>query len=223
VTGWARSGLRSPCRRGHFGGLADAGPAPLLYSRRLRGADSRAASALVPTAEGPTVNARPDPTRDLAYAAGWKGGTFEADVEITEEEARRRHDAGEQYAVLLGGRDHPDTVVELTLGEGNVLVYFLRPDGRATTTYSFTRPEEGGPLWLEQVYLESWAGEERSGTEWTVLQPDGTMHAERGEPSGLIEVMDDVLTPEQLAGTDLWEPVPEFGDYRSIARFERTR
>lgn len=160
----------------------------------------------------------------LAYAEGWDDASYAAIGEIDELEARRRHDAGERYAALVGGRTRPDTALELTLANGLVRVFFLRPDGRATCSYAFMRPEGEDRLWLQGVLLESWEGDRRTGTEWTVLKPDGQLHAERtAEGAPMAEVVDDTLSPEQLAQVDLWEPVPAFGDYRSIARFERVR
>jgi hypothetical protein len=166
--------------------------------------------------------AAPD-SSNVAYAEGWNEPYSEALDEISEVEARRRHDAGEQYVALLGGHKQPSVAVELTLGKNLVQVYFLQPDGQATGIYTFTRNSAEEPLWLEQVYLQTWDGDRQKTFDWTVIHPDGRMHAERGGVGAPEkEVMDTTLSQKQLDEANMPEPVPSFGDYASISRFERS-
>jgi hypothetical protein len=159
-----------------------------------------------------------DQVAEIRYADLWKAGYDKPGDVISETEARRRHDAGERYAALLKSGDRR-VVVESNLGAGLITVYFLDDKRRWTTKYVFEKLESG-ELWLQQTGTREWLDDARFRYDTTVIRDDGRMYAERGvQGEGEKDVMEKRLDPASL--TFLKEPVPAFGDYRSISRLER--
>jgi hypothetical protein len=158
----------------------------------------------------------------VAYASGWNHAYHEPKAPLSEAEARDRHERGERYAVLIGGREHPTVAVDVELAEDSIDVYFLQADGYATCRYTFVRDKAGDPFWLQQAYLATWDGGRQVTFDKTVIHPDGRMYAERGVVGATdMDVTETVLSQPKLDEAGLIEPEPGFGDYRSIARLER--
>jgi len=154
----------------------------------------------------------------VAYADSWNEAYDEPGEQISEAAARRRHEAGESYAALVKDGERRIAVAS-DLGHGVVTVFFLDPKSRWTTKYVFTE-RDGGGLWLQQAHTREWLDDRRYRFESTTIRDDGRMYAERGVYGDREkEVAEQRLDPATLTFLD--EPVPEFGDYRSITRFER--
>ena len=149
----------------------------------------------------------------------------------TEDEARARDVAGLEYWVLVGDPQSPTAVMKVAIRRVQFAVYFLDDLLRTTTTTLFvpedkeSKSDPNGRLFLEQAHWAEYDHQtpppedeaDRAGGMY--FNHDGsfwaTQRTERGH-----EEANEQLPPDQAASY-LWEPVPAFGDWASILRFER--
>jgi hypothetical protein len=154
----------------------------------------------------------------VQYAERWLSRRGRPGPPLDPEEARRRHEAGELYTVVLGDPERPTAYLDVRLEAGFVGVHVLDDARRPYLTYLFARdPNSDDDLFLEQVTYREYDGDEVVRGDAYYFERDGKVvkehkeyvrrEAERGETH------DDVSSN--------WEPVPEFGSYESIARVER--
>jgi len=155
----------------------------------------------------------------VQYADRWLSRRGKPGRAIDVDEARRRHETGELYTVVLGDQERPTSYLDVRLEAGFVGVHFFDDAGRPYLTYHFARdPNSGDDLFLEQVSYREYEGEEVVRGDAYYFKPDGTVvkehkdYVRRDADRG--ETRDDVSSN--------WEPVPEFGSYESIARLERS-
>lgn len=168
-------------------------------------------------------------TERETYWGGWWSSRRKPTVSITEEEARRRHQGGEEYAVVLsdGGRPVVALTVLLRPRAPFTKVEFLDDRLFPKYAYAFTTPQEGareGVMFLENMYEEEWSDDEKHlGTTDIRFWVDGRSHkyvydhVNRTTEEGWAE---ELLTAEELEVH--WEPIPEFGDWDSIIRLDRS-
>jgi hypothetical protein len=157
-------------------------------------------------------------TDTVTYAERWLDGRPDDVERIDEDEARRRHESGELYTAVLGDPSAPRAYVDVRLEKGFVGVHFLDDEGRDYATYLFGKQKGDDELFLEQaIWREFSSGTEVRRGEAYIFKRDGTIH---------LDVVDYVQQEAQegkkqddVSGN--WEPVPEFGQYDSIARLER--
>ena len=155
------------------------------------------------------------------YGVRWNGHLGRLGKVIPAEEARRRHESGELYSAVLGDPEQPYAVVEVRLEVPFVGVQFLDEQQRTYLDYAFGHYGDGP----ENVLFLRQAIEHR-------LAPDGevtwsALHV--FDPSGPAEVEEkDYATGEatrykvELDVSGNWERIPDFGDYASVARLERS-
>jgi hypothetical protein len=140
---------------------------------------------------------------------------------MSEDEARRRDAKGESYCVVLGDTASPQAVIEVVPENSYLKVDFVDAEGRTHTSYGFDQVDESR-LFLESV------------TTWSY--PDGAqfefdankIQSFHFQPNGhTIQRVDDkssdhIETEERVIPVDAnWEPKPKFGDWKSIARYDR--
>lgn len=138
---------------------------------------------------------------------------------LSEREARRRHERGEGYVVLLGTPERPWACAEARLGRGLIRVHTLDDAGRPESTYEFTSGD-GEPA--DTLFLRSFddrelgEGGDVESLDHFVYGPDG-----RGE---VTEWVRDDVTPQvssvRHTTETLWLEVPEFGDWAWIDGIE---
>jgi hypothetical protein len=154
----------------------------------------------------------------VQYADRWLTRRGRPGAPLDADEARRRHEEGKLYTVVLGDPERPTAYLDVRNETGFVGVHFLDDAGRPYLTYHFARdPGSDDDLFLEQATYREYEGDEVVRGDAYHFEPDGKVvkehkdyvqrEAERGE------TRDDVSSN--------WEPVPEFGSYESIARVER--
>ena len=148
------------------------------------------------------------------YSERWTG-QFE---ELGEDEARRRHETGDLYTVILGDPESADAYLEVRLEAGFVGVYFLDDDGRNHLTYLFGKQDGEDRLFLEQAIWREFdeTGKPRRGQAFH-FKRDGTVYLREKD----YEKREATRGEKQDDVSGNWEPVPEFGHYESIARFAR--
>jgi len=157
-------------------------------------------------------------TDTVKYAERWLDGRPDDVEEIDDEEARRRHASGQLYTAILGDPSAPRAYVDVRLERGFVGVHFLDDDGRDYVTYLFGKQKGDDRMFLEQAtWREYGTGDDVRRGENYIFKRDGTIHIDvvnyenRERQGGDKE--------EDVSGN--WEPVPEFGEYESVARLER--
>jgi hypothetical protein len=143
-------------------------------------------------------------------------------------EARRRHEAGEGYYVLLGeDADHPDVVIRVEPKMVIVEVVWLDQLNRDVFSEVFVPDKFAGrdDLFLEQVRAGTYApGEpppvEKVTAEAYFFDPDGKVYASREDADGVVEDAEDQLSAQDVE-LFLVEPRPEFGHWESLIRRDR--
>lgn len=144
----------------------------------------------------------------------------------TEEEARDRHQRGELYSHLTldddGGLRRK---VQIKRGDGGYAhVVHYDPQGRVVVDNTFSGSDDGR-LFLSTAHWQHFPDAQAEAPDrfqQVKFTRDGGMEISYREPGmPALERLRarNPLTSEQMEA--LWEPVPEFGDYESIARVER--
>jgi hypothetical protein len=153
----------------------------------------------------------------VSYCERWNNKQKTPIFPMSSDEAQARHDSGELYTAVLGDHETP-TIVEVFLGEGYVGVRWLEPHGKDAMRYAFRRADDR--LFLSEVAINTVSAEGKVvEAESTLIKPDGTV-----EVSLFDNVNRRVKTAAPTTGNDvtaMWEDIPQFGDYASIARRER--
>ena len=155
----------------------------------------------------------------VSYGERWNEVRGEPWPPLDEDEARRRHEAGEPYVAYVHDVDgRPGAVVELGLRCARVGVSFLDENGHRATYYIF-KPDRAGGLRLDEF------GGRRVGRDGQITLAE----RRRFLPGGLVSATRrNLLSGEHKRWEDrlddlskLSEPMPAFGDYESITRYER--
>jgi hypothetical protein len=160
----------------------------------------------------------------VTYCERWNAKLCRPVGRLTVAAARERERSGSPwYTVVLGELTRPDCYLEVAWENAHLGVWFLDEDGRPWLHYGFTRVEP------ERMFLDSvvrWeyppgAGRriaEAETVETITYRQDGTAHQEIEQAStGQVRLRDFTGVPLDIN----WEPVPSFGDYRSVARLDR--
>lgn len=144
---------------------------------------------------------------------------------IDEAEARRRYQDpdGKLFTVVIG---YPVVVTVNVRWENNFVgVRYVDERGRFWKASTFGLKDDGRLFMTENVTWHYEADEPNYKapftTHWT-LKDDGQFTIfERNQREGVVDTKtaEDPLTSEQTA--QLWEPVPEFGDWSGICRWDR--
>lgn len=159
-----------------------------------------------------------------SYCKEWNYVTAKPIDAISEERARSRDAEGSQYAVLFH-TSSGDVERSLTIVWQNeyIGVDFLDEVGRPVLHYSF-QVIRNNWMFLSQVTIHEWGQSGRwlsdsLSFETYHYKQDGTVarevadqRAKRVARETRVDVPVDVH----------WEPVPEFGDWASIARYDRS-
>ncbi|GAA4411123.1 hypothetical protein ACFQV2_11860 [Actinokineospora soli] len=160
------------------------------------------------------------------YCFKWNYADGAPGEPLTEAEARVKDGAGEEYTAIMEPRPgaQSPTLVTVVWKTGVVVVTFLDDPGRKATEYTFMK-KTGESLFLTRISIWTYPSAEPglrlsdSSTHETIT------YREDGYVKRVIKNKAE-RTQETVEYTDVpvstnWEPVPAFGDYRSIARFER--
>ena len=157
------------------------------------------------------------------YCDRWNGLLEEPIDPIGEAEARRRHDTGELYTAVSEESDKKRVLVEVRLENDYASVRFLDDLGRNENVLTFRKLDDR--LFLRKVISYDYGeSEERGGyarpivIESFTYKPDETMRHK------IDDIRNKDITVEDYRAINVdvhWEPIPAFGDYASIARWDR--
>ncbi|GGM10420.1 hypothetical protein [Micromonospora yangpuensis] len=162
---------------------------------------------------------------EIEYCHSWNVRRNRVGVALSEDEARGRDAAGEQFIAALRPRGSRQPVLVTVSGQTDTIsVTFRDQHGRQNLKYWFVKADDER-LFLRTVMLWEYPNDdpklrqsEATKVEELSFRPDGYVqrivmdHVER---------MKDTYEYDDVPVADNWEPVPEFGDYWSIARRER--
>jgi hypothetical protein len=162
------------------------------------------------------------------YCFKWNYADGEPGVPLTEEEARVKDAAGEEYSAVMPPRDGMRFPVLVTpvWKSGVVAVTFLDDFGRKATEYTFMKKTEES-LFLTRVHMWTYPNDEpglrlsdSSSNEMVSYREDGYV---KRVVKNKVENFQETVEYTDVPVDTNWEPIPTFGDFRSIARFERDR
>lgn len=158
----------------------------------------------------------------VTYGTLWHRYLGRFGEDLTEDQARARHDAREMYAAMISEDGRPVAALEVVQRPPLVKVFFLDEERRDVATYVFSAHPDGDGLWLEQTFVREIVDRRTIvAQEWVVTHPDGLLRTEvytRDDPTRT--VTESTFDPADFP--ELREPFPAFGDYASITRWERT-
>ena len=176
-----------------------------------------------------TVNTTSEQVTPVTYR-DWSIGYGEPrGEEYGEAEARRRHEAGETYTVLVGNdSENPDVVIEVEPNLVTIEVTWLDELKREVFSEIFARSEIPGRdvLLMEQVHF--WTYEpgtrppaaEKVTSEAFFIHPDRKLYGSRELTPGVVEKSEKTLSEEEFERVYI-EPLPEFGKWESLIRRDR--
>lgn len=163
------------------------------------------------------------PAETVTYCQRWNNKLHKPIEPLNPAAALRKDRAKEWYTAVLGDPAAPRCYVELAWENNHVGVWFLDDELRRNVHYSFTRLDET-IMFMDAVglwYYADGAGRslgDASRIEMVDYSADG--HVRRTS----IDVPRKLETVEEFSDVPLdinWEPVPAFGDYRSVTRLDR--
>ena len=144
---------------------------------------------------------------------------------ITVDEARDRDAVGEEYTAVVPRSGHPyPTLVTIVWKNDYCSTIFLDEYGRQAAKYVFKKM--GDQLFLSRILMHTYPNKKRG----LVVSDAVRMEDVKMRPDGYSKrVVTDDEKQERITDeysdvpTDAnWEPIPKFGEWDSIARFERS-
>jgi len=167
------------------------------------------------------INVGAEVRYEISYCRRWNFRRHRPIDPLTPEEAIAR----DVYTVVLAdpsGGAVPEAVIEIAWENSHAGVWFFDEVGRQALNYAFRR--SGDRLFLHDMIQYSYPGDEPS----TLSGANRTEEFTFGE-DGIVRrvITDDVAqekTTEDRRDVDVsfhWEPVPTFGEWESLARWNR--
>ncbi|SDE00490.1 hypothetical protein [Actinokineospora iranica] len=160
------------------------------------------------------------------YCFKWNFADGAVGIPLTEAEARARDVAGEEYTAIMSPRAgaKSPTLVTVVWKTGVVVVSFLDDPGRKAVEYTFMKKTDES-LFLTQVHTWNYPNDRR-GLRLSDCTSHETVHyREDGYAKRVVknkvERFQETVEYNDVRVDANWEPIPAFGGYRSLARFER--
>ena len=169
------------------------------------------------------MSAGDDGVEPIAFCRRWNTITATPIDPLTAAEAEEMDRSKQWYTVVVGDPSAPRCYVEVAWENDHAGVWFLDEGLRQSVHYSFTRLDET-MMFLDSVVLWSYpraAGrsfDEASTIEAVEYTTEGLV---RRTTTNVRKKKDKI---EEFSDVPLdinWEPVPAFGDYRSLTRLDR--
>jgi Protein of unknown function (DUF4241) len=161
---------------------------------------------------------------DVRYCEGWDPHSRAMVAPLPIAAVRHRDVRGEQYAVLLGIMQRPRVLIEVSWQHHYAAVWFFDGLLRRAAKHEFRRLT-GDRLFLVLSTEWQYTAPEQVEFDATAhvrsrrLSPDGTGLQTDRYPPGSQWALQETSLKEPV--DRLWEPVPRFGDWASLARRNR--
>lgn len=159
---------------------------------------------------------------NTSYCEGWFRARKVASKPLSEEQARQRHaKKGALYTALLGDPVRPHTFVEIVSGD-SIQVEFLDEQLRSHSAYQFVIQPDGRLFMVMAVFrMFQGDGTRLQSAHRLNFAPDGSVTSVETD---YVNNPDEETVIEKTMDVSLnWELYPAFGDYASIARFDRDK
>jgi hypothetical protein len=158
------------------------------------------------------------------YGIRWNFADDHPIDELTPGQAQQRANASELFTVAVGDPRRPDAVIEVNWKNDYVGVWFFDDRGRRATHYTFMRQDDTRMFMTE---VAGWSYPDGAGR---ALNEANVINTFSYQTDGFVRrvIKDKVANEETVkryADVDIamnWEPVPSFGDWASVARYDRT-
>lgn len=163
-------------------------------------------------------------TFDVVYCWDWNVRLAQPIESTSESVARKQDSIGEQYtAVLFDGQGVAERTVTVVWKNNHVGLDFLDYRGRPVCRYFFTRMNPQY-LFVSELEIREWDEQgqmlnESTRIETSIYKPDGTLVWEEIDPNTGVGATQE---GRQEFLEYHWEPVPEFGNWASVARYDRS-
>lgn len=155
--------------------------------------------------------------REYFYCKAWFQAKKQATLPYSDDEARRLHEEGRPYCVLVDSAERPTHFIEVK--NDFVGVGFLDADLREYLTYRF-QVVEPGKLFLSMSTRRAFEGQSDAVAKETsqIFRANGsvTIRRESFSPDYALE---ESKSTSALKGN--WEKYPAFGNYENFIREER--
>jgi hypothetical protein len=158
----------------------------------------------------------------VTYCERWNDQLHAPVGERSADEARALDAAGKPYAVVIGDPSAPDAEVQVHWKNSLLAVSFIDEAGRTHLKYVFRKVDDQR-LFLSEVTTWTYPQDARFKFEATKVeniffQPDGYSRVRLNDKSSdNIEISEYRDVPVDSN----WEPVPKFGEWSSVARYQR--
>lgn len=158
----------------------------------------------------------------VTYCELWSSKRRKPTGTMSADQARQRDARGESYSVVIGDPDAPESVIEVVPENKYFNVNFIDGEGRTSAAYGFEKIDDS-KLFLAEVTLWTYPQGARSKSQASRVETF------EFRPDGYAAQTVDDSSSEQIETTEKinvsveanWEPVPEFGNWESIARYDR--
>lgn len=163
----------------------------------------------------------------ITYCLKWNIRRKRPGITLSEAEALARDAAGDEYTAVIpqpAGKGYPVLVTPVWKNDF-LAVTFLDEAGRQHLQYSFTRKDER--LFLGRAFIWTYPSDDPKLDIGDSVKREDIRYREDGYVKRIVidetEAVKDTTEYSDVPVDENWEPVPEFGSYRSIARKERRR
>lgn len=162
-----------------------------------------------------------DAITDVTYSKRFSRLAGKPTGPLSAEQAHKRHASGEPYAVTLGEPTSPDAVIDVVWKNDHVGVWFYDEKVRPSVHFSFDVRTDR--LFLE--FVTNWKYPDGAvllnqahQIEEVRYTPKGIVRHERKDKGAGERIIYDISDVDVSLN---WERIPEFGNWDSIARFDR--
>ena len=165
-------------------------------------------------------------TSQVTYCFKWNARRNRPGVPLSEAEAQARDAAGDEYTAVLPqpGSSHP-VLVSVVWKNDYVGVAFIDEYGRKYMQYSFYKKNETS-LFLTNVFIWTYPNNDPKLLFGDAVKQEEIQYREDGYVRRIVidkaQAVKDIREYSDVPVDDNWEPIPTFGDYRSIGRKERS-
>jgi hypothetical protein len=156
-----------------------------------------------------------------SYCEGWFRARKIATKLLTETQARQRHETkGALYTALVGDPVRPDAFVEIVSGD-SIQVEFLDDQLRTHAAYQFVIQPDGRLFMVMAAFVKFGADGRQAWGRRLSFKPDGYVMS--FETDYVRSPNTETVSEHRIDVSLNWEPYPVFGDYASIARYDRDK
>ncbi|SUS08117.1 putative soluble lytic transglycosylase fused to an ABC-type amino acid-binding protein [uncultured Defluviicoccus sp.] len=156
-----------------------------------------------------------------SYCEGWFRARRVATKPLNETQARQRHATkGALYTAIVGDPVRPNAFVEIVGGD-SIQVEFLDDQLRTHAAYQFVIQPDGRLFMVMAAFVKFGADGRQTWGRRLSFKPDG--HVMSFETDYVHSPNSETVSEHRIDVSLNWEPYPSFGDYASIARYDRDR